>query len=436
MTSTAMQHLRHLAESIGPRGSTTAQEQEAAAYLRERFEAAGLETHWEPFTAPVSGWRPFALAALAGLASVALTVAAGRAGALVAALLMTVATVSVFLEMYFRPNPLRAFVRRGQSQNVWARVPASQTPRRRVLLVGHLDTHGRPGRSSRPCAWCCLRAVTGARRRRLRARHRVLRPRRRARPRGAAPVPAPAGARVPGRAGDHRAARHHALHARRQRQCQRRLGGPEPGRAARARAAGAHRGVGAGERLRGGGLVRLAGVHRAPRDELPGLLVISIDNVGGAGAGVCYTSVEGMVFPLRPSPELFALAESLRREYPEGLVYARPYTVLHTDATAFMSRGVPSLSFVGLTSTGRDPGLAPGLRHAGPGRQQHGRAHRGVRLPAPRTHRRGPTGGRRGAGDCDVAAARTGPRRPGIASAAPPAPARLTSPLPRTASRR
>jgi hypothetical protein len=107
MPSTAMRHLQHLAVDIGPRGSTTPQEREAAAYLRERFEAAGLETHWEPFRAPVSGWRPFALAALIGLVSVVLVAFGGRIGALAAAVAMAVATASVFLEMYFQRNPLR-----------------------------------------------------------------------------------------------------------------------------------------------------------------------------------------------------------------------------------------------------------------------------------------------------------------------------------------
>jgi len=91
------------------------------------------------------------------------------------------------------------------------------------------------------------------------------------------------------------------------------------------------------------------------RGGTPPLLAISIDNVGGNGAGVCYTSVEGMVFPLKPAPELVALAETVRAERPDLEAYSLPYTTLHTDATAFMSRGVPSLSFVGLTPKGVIP---------------------------------------------------------------------------------
>lgn len=155
-----MRHLRHLAGTIGPRGSTTPQERAAADYLRRRFEGAGLETHWEPFAAPVSGWRPFALAVLFGLLAVALVAFGGRAGALTAAALMAVVTASVFLEMYFQRNPLRALVPRGASQNVWARVPAAGPVARRVLLVGHLDTHRTPWVFTSPARLTLLRIVT------------------------------------------------------------------------------------------------------------------------------------------------------------------------------------------------------------------------------------------------------------------------------------
>ena len=62
-----------------------------------------------------------------------------------------------------------------------------------------------------------------------------------------------------------------------------------------------------------------------------------------------------MVFPLKPSPTLFALAEELREELPELNAYSLPYTTLHTDATCLMANGMESLSFVGLTKDGRIP---------------------------------------------------------------------------------
>ena len=355
MTSTAMRHLRHLAGSIGPRGSTTAHERQAAQYLRERFEAAGLETHWEPFTAPVSGWRPFALAALAGLVSVALTLVAGRAGALLATLLMSVATASVFLEMYFRPNALRALVRKGESQNVWARVPAAGEVARRVVLVGHLDTHRTPWVFTSPGRLAFFKLVTtvgvagfvvGTL---LFALVGVF---------GVAALPwlklplVPVYLVVLGLTAQPdltpftQGANDNASGAAVVLSLAERL----------ARAPLAHTEVwalGSGcEEVGSYGAQAFIARHR---EALADLVAISIDNVGGRGAGVCYTSVEGMVFPLRPSRELFALAEEVRVERPELRAYPKPYTTLHTDATAFMSHGVPTLSFVGLTPDGVIP---------------------------------------------------------------------------------
>jgi hypothetical protein len=355
MPSTAMRHLRHLAVDIGPRGSTTPEERRAAAYVRDRLQDAGLVPQWEPFRAPVSGWRPFALAALFGLVSVALVAFGGRAGALGGAAVMALATASVFLEMYFRPNPLRALVARGESQNVWARVPAAGPATRRVLLVGHLDTHRTPWVFTSPARLAAFRVVTtvgiagfvlGTL---LFAAIGLLDL---AAWRGLAWALAPVYGVVL------------ALTAQ--------PDGTPFTHGANDNASGAAVVLSLAEALAQAPLARtevwalgsgceevgsygaqaFADAHRA---ELPGLVAISIDNVGGAGAGVCYTSVEGMVFPLRPSPELFGLAERIRSERPELNAYSRPYTTLHTDATALMVRGVPSLSFVGLTPDGVIP---------------------------------------------------------------------------------
>jgi hypothetical protein len=351
-TSTAMRHVRHLAGVIGPRGSTTPQERQAAEYLRQRFEAAGLETHWETFTAPVSGWRPFALAALVGLVSVGLVAFAGRPGALLAAVVMAVATASVFLEMYFQRNPLRALVARGPSQNVWARVPAAGPPKRRVLLVGHLDTHRTPWVFTSPRRLAAFRIVTtlgivgfvlGTL---LFAAIGLLDLRGWS---ALAWLLAPIYGVVlaltaqPDTTPFTEGANDNASGAGIVLSLAERLA-REPLARTEVWA------LGSGcEEVGSYGAQAFADAHRS---ELPGLLAISIDNVGGAGVGVCYTSVEGMVFPLRPSPELFGLAERIRAERPELNAYSLPYTTLHTDATALMVRGVPSLSFVGLTPAG------------------------------------------------------------------------------------
>jgi hypothetical protein len=58
---TAIDHARHLAQTIGPRGSTTAKEREAADYAVEALRRAGLAPSIESFTSATSGWYPPAL---------------------------------------------------------------------------------------------------------------------------------------------------------------------------------------------------------------------------------------------------------------------------------------------------------------------------------------------------------------------------------------
>ncbi len=371
-----MAHVEFLAETIGPRGSTTPEERQAAEYAERCFEAAGLETHFEPFTSTTSGWLPFMLAALLALQSsvwVILGQSWGLTGRVLAAVLgvvMVGITVSVFLEMYFRPNPLRLLVPKGQSQNVWARLPAAAQPKRRLLLVAHLDTHRTPwafttpGRlkffklmttlgvvafvllalsflvfAVAPQVWS-LYLVFALFPVLLIVFFLTLQPDR-------TPFTAGANDNASGAA---------VLLSLAERLAEEPLANTEVW----ALASGC-------EEVGSRGMQAFADKHR---DELKGLSGISIDNVGGAGAGVCYTSVEGMVFPLKPSAELFAFAEQLRLARPDLNAYSLPYTTLHTDATCLMANGVPALSFVGLTPEGVIPNwhqTSDVLEHVDPG---------------------------------------------------------------------
>lgn len=354
MGTTAADHLRALAQGIGPRGSTTPQEREASRYVQRHLEASGLETHWEPFRAPVSGWRPFALAAGVGLVSLALALTGSRVAAALAALLMSTATASVFLEMYFRPNALRALVPKGDSQNVWARVPAAGSALRRVVLVAHVDTHRTPWVFTSPARLTLFRITTTLGVAAFVIASLLFTALAFLGPSGAGAGPLllpvflavlaltlqPDGTPFTEGANDNASGLAVVLSL--------------AGRLAR-------------EPLERTEVIVLAsgceevGSYGAQAflarhgELLEDAYAISIDNVGGRGAGPCYTSVEGMVVPLRPAPALVAAAERVAASHPELGAYARPYTTLHTDATAFMSRGVRSLSFVGLTPDGVIP---------------------------------------------------------------------------------
>ncbi|MDF1521625.1 MAG: M20/M25/M40 family metallo-hydrolase [Trueperaceae bacterium] len=352
---TALDHVRHLAGTIGPRGTTTPGERAGAAYAAAQLEALALTATVEPFPAPVSGWRPFALASAAALVATALAVWGGRGGAAAGAMLLAVATASVFLEMYFRPNPLRALVRRGESANVHATIAPTDAVTRRLVLAAHVDTHRTPWAFTTPGRLALFKASTSA---------------------GVA-------AFVLGTLAFAAVA----------------LLGPGGARAWLLLLAPVYawvlgltlqpdttpHTVGANDNASGVGVVLdiAARLRRRPlartevtvlvtgaeevgsygaqafvarhREALRGARAISVDNVAGPGAGPCWTTVEGMVFPLRPDPDLRARALALASERPELGAYERPYTTLHTDATAFMAAGVPSLSFVGLTPDGVIP---------------------------------------------------------------------------------
>ena len=141
---TAMEHITVLALEIGPRGSTTAEERKAAEYAAKVLAGRGLEPEIGSFTSARSGWYPFALFSGLMLIALASFLVGGGIGSLAALVLGTVSVASVLLELSFLPNPLRWLLPRAESQNVSARIPARAGTRRKVVLVGHLDTHRTP----------------------------------------------------------------------------------------------------------------------------------------------------------------------------------------------------------------------------------------------------------------------------------------------------
>jgi hypothetical protein len=139
-----MNHVRYLAETIGPRGSTTPEEAEAARYAAQVLRGAGLEPVIESFISARSAWYPYALFSGLMLVSELLFWLGDRWGAIAALALAATALASVLLELAFRPNPLRWLLPKGRSQNVWARLQPRDEIREQVVLIGHLDTHRTP----------------------------------------------------------------------------------------------------------------------------------------------------------------------------------------------------------------------------------------------------------------------------------------------------
>ncbi|MER3459049.1 MAG: hypothetical protein C4309_10880, partial [Chloroflexota bacterium] len=136
--------MRALAQGIGPRGSTTPGEAQAADYARRALESAGLQAWVEPFTSARSAWWPAALAAVLSLIAEGIFWFGGQTGVWVAAGLQALAFVSGLLELNFVPNPLRWVLPKGPSQNVIAIILPSGPIERQVVLIGHLDSHRTP----------------------------------------------------------------------------------------------------------------------------------------------------------------------------------------------------------------------------------------------------------------------------------------------------
>jgi hypothetical protein len=139
-----LEHVRVLAEDIGPRGPTTDGERRAAAYCENELRENGLTPEVESFRSARSIFLPHLIASAAMLIAFAIYPLAGRISAGLAAVVALVALVSDLLELSFRDNILRRIVPKGPSQNVIARIPPSKEHKRDLVLIGHLDSQRTP----------------------------------------------------------------------------------------------------------------------------------------------------------------------------------------------------------------------------------------------------------------------------------------------------
>ena len=154
MSESALKHIEYLSTTIGPRGSTTPKEKEGHDYVQKVLSELGCETRVETFLAPTSTYTPFIVGLGVALVAEALFwfiggAANAAAGALAAAALALLATVSLFLELWPADNPLRWVIPSAPSQNVIGVTPASGAAAsgqaaRRIAVLAHVDSHRTP----------------------------------------------------------------------------------------------------------------------------------------------------------------------------------------------------------------------------------------------------------------------------------------------------
>ncbi len=132
-----LDHIRELSEVIGPRPSTGEGERRAAAYVSAQLEKFGYLVKQEPFRSPNSFsqvYIPVYVLALMGFVADAL-------GSVAFGLLLTgVAFVCFIGENTTSLKLMSAVIPKSKSLNVVARLAPRELPRRRLVLVAHLDS--------------------------------------------------------------------------------------------------------------------------------------------------------------------------------------------------------------------------------------------------------------------------------------------------------
>lgn len=140
-----LEHLKILCAEIGPRGPTTNDEARAAAYAAARLQKTGArQVVIETFHSVPSLWWAFDIAFALPLAAAATYFFSGGRLWGVAAFLCLVSLSVIVAELRFSKLSLSSFLPKRISQNVHARIPPSGEPRKRLVVIGHLDTNKTP----------------------------------------------------------------------------------------------------------------------------------------------------------------------------------------------------------------------------------------------------------------------------------------------------
>ncbi len=137
-----MAHMRALCKDIGPRPPTSPQERQAAEYVRQTLADLGIEAAQEQRFKSVStfGWVTVPTLAAASLA-MPLARLGGLLGKLAGGLVLLGGTWTLRNMSLVKPQPLAKLAPRGESQNVVAVIPPAGETKRRLYLVGHLDSN-------------------------------------------------------------------------------------------------------------------------------------------------------------------------------------------------------------------------------------------------------------------------------------------------------
>ena len=161
----AYEHIQYLSETIGGRGSCTADQRRAAEYVRDELGKAGIsQVDLETFNGAPSTYLPFTLAFSSALIGTLSALLMGTRTALAFGMLMNLLGAwAMFAESDFASNWTRWLIPAKKTQNVVGAIRPKQPAKHHVVLCAHLDSHRTPIFYSTP-AWQKIfgLAVTGA----------------------------------------------------------------------------------------------------------------------------------------------------------------------------------------------------------------------------------------------------------------------------------
>jgi hypothetical protein len=137
-----MKHMRALCKDIGPRGSASPKERQAAEYVKQVLRQLGYTDLVEqPFKSRSTlGWVIIPLTVLAS-AVIPCALLGGGVFKLIGGLLLLLAAYETHRFFQMKRVSFEPLIARGTSQNVAVTSPARASVKRRMFLVGHLDSN-------------------------------------------------------------------------------------------------------------------------------------------------------------------------------------------------------------------------------------------------------------------------------------------------------
>jgi VIT1/CCC1 family predicted Fe2+/Mn2+ transporter len=102
-----LSHIRALAVDIGPRGSTTPEERQAAEYAKDQFKQIGLTPVWQDFRSARSIFLPHIIGSFFMIFAFILYPLGGKVTAAIAAIISILVIVSELQELGFQNNLIR-----------------------------------------------------------------------------------------------------------------------------------------------------------------------------------------------------------------------------------------------------------------------------------------------------------------------------------------